>query len=456
MTRLPDESISFQNTTGDSGVENLYVYGQFNYSFEKDDLKVKSIEASESSTFKSDLIIEGNLSSTSGLNLTGDINIGGASGHVGLATFTDARFYGKIFDGDGDFGTSGQLLSSDGTDTVWIDASTTSVANANNVGVNANSTNADQFITFVGASSSNNPIRVNSNIKYNPSTNTLSAINIAGSSTAVNLNVTSDLTVGGKFKDGDNNFGSSGQVLSSDGTDTAWINAGSLTAGAAAEVGVTAVNDNASHFLTFVDSSSGNENIKVDTNLTYNPSTNTLNVPNISGNGSGLSGIEAFVTGMIILWYGNTGNIPTGFVLCDGNNSTPDLRDRFVVGAGSGYSPNNTGGSSSVTLSTSQLPSHNHSVSVSGTTSNKSLTGDITKISECYNVAGGATGVFTKKGTGNSPVTGSSSNSPTAGVDFDASHDHTFTASGTSGNQGSGVAIENRPPYYALCYIMKT
>ena len=120
----------------------------FNYSFENDDLEVKSIVASESSTFKSDIIIEGNLTSTSGLNLTGDINIGGASGHVGLATFTDTRFYGKIFDGDGDFGTAGQLLSSDGTDLNWIDASTTSVANANNVGTNANSTNADQFITF--------------------------------------------------------------------------------------------------------------------------------------------------------------------------------------------------------------------------------------------------------------------------------------------------------------------
>ena len=282
MTRLPDESISFQNTTGDSGVENLYVYGQLNYSFEKDDLKVKSIETSESSTFKSDLIIEGNLSSTSGLNLTGDINIGGASGHVGLATFTDARFYGKIFDGDGDFGTSGQLLSSDGTDTVWIDASTTSVANANNVGVNANSTNADQFITFVGASSGNNPIRVNSNIKYNPSTNTLSAINIAGSSTAVNLNVTGDLTVGGEFKDGDGNFGTSGQVLSSDGTDTRWVNTGSLTAGAASEVGVTAVNTDSDHFITFVDSSSGNENVRVDTDLLYNPSTNTLGAINIA------------------------------------------------------------------------------------------------------------------------------------------------------------------------------
>ena len=51
MTRLPDESISFQNTTGDSGVENLYVYGQLNYSFEKDDLKVKSINVSENATF---------------------------------------------------------------------------------------------------------------------------------------------------------------------------------------------------------------------------------------------------------------------------------------------------------------------------------------------------------------------------------------------------------------------
>ena len=323
MTRLPDESISFQNTTGDSGVENLYVYGQLNYSFEKDDLKVKSINVSENATFtgagsvattatgvlfsvgdggsSGDRVIQFKRATRStDINIqavnagTGATNLlfnqeGGAASFGGAisattGTFTGLYLNGKIFDGDGDFGTSGQLLSSDGTDTVWIDASTTSVANANNVGVNVNSTNADQFITFVGASSGNNPIRVNSNIKYNPSSNTLSAINIAGSSTAVNLNVTSDLTVGGKFKDGDNNFGSSGQVLSSDGTDTAWINAGSLTAGAAAEVGVTAVNDNASHFITFVDSSSGNENIKVDTNLTYNPSTNTLNVPNISGN----------------------------------------------------------------------------------------------------------------------------------------------------------------------------
>ena len=46
MTRLPDESISFQNTVGDSGVENLYVYGKLTYDFQGDDITVKSIISS--------------------------------------------------------------------------------------------------------------------------------------------------------------------------------------------------------------------------------------------------------------------------------------------------------------------------------------------------------------------------------------------------------------------------
>ena len=451
MTRLPDESIFLQNTTGDSGIENLYVYGKLNYDFKNDDITVNSLNVTGVSSFTSDVTFEGDITLDEITCRNADV--------TGVATVTTGLYVeGKLFDGDGDFGTSGQLLSSDGTDLAWIDASTTSVANANNVGTNSNSTNADQFITFVGTSSGNNPIRVNSNIKYNPSTNTLSQINIAGSSTSVNLNVTGDLTVGGKLKDGDGNFGTAGQVLRSDGTDTEWVNTGSLAAGAAAEVGVSAASANANHFITMVDTASGNENIRVDTDLTYNPVTNTLNVPNISGNGSGLSGIESFVTGMIILWYGNTGNIPTGFVLCDGNNNTPDLRDRFVVGAGSAYSPNNTGGSSSTTLSTSQLPSHNHSVSVSGTTGNPSpaLTGDVRRISEGFRASGTASGVFTKVNDPNNPITGASSNSPVAGFTFDGTHTHTFSASGTSTQAGGGAAHENRPPYYALCYIMKS
>ena len=433
MTRLPDESIFLQNTTGDSGIENLYVYGKFNYDFKNDDLTVKTLNVTGISSFTSDVTFTGDITLDEITCRNADV--------TGVATVTTGLYVeGKLFDGDGDFGTSGQLLSSDGTDLAWIDASTTSVANANNVGTNANSTNADQFITFVGASSGNNPIRVNSNIKYNPSTNTLSQINIAGSSTAVNLNVTGDLTVGGQLKDGDGNFGTAGQVLRSDGTDTEWVNTGSLAAGAAAEVGVSAASANANHFITMVDTASGNENIRVDTDLTYNPVTNTLNVPNISGNGSGLSGIESFVTGMIILWYGNTGNIPTGFVLCDGNNNTPDLRDRFVVGAGSAYSPNNTGGSSSVTLSESQLPSHNHSA-----TSTVNDPGHHHEYIDQYVVIN----------AGYRPWPANNNDCQQRNIDT-TNATTGITVSTTVGNTGSGTAIENRPPYYALCYIMKT
>ena len=432
MTRIPDSSIFNQNQTGDSGFENVYVYGKFNYDFSGEDLKVKSLNVTGISSFTSDVTFTGDITldeiTARNANVTGVATVG-----------TGLYLNGKLFDGDGDFGTAGQLLSSDGTDLNWIDASTTSVANANNVGTNANSTNADQFITFVSASSGNNPIRVNSNIKYNPSTNTLSAINIAGSSTSVNLNVTGNLTVGGQFKDGNGNFGTSGQVLSSDGTDTAWINAGSLTAGAAAEVGVSAATVNADHFVTMVDTASGNENVRVDTDLKYNPVTNTLTATNFAGSGTGLTGIEAFVTGMIILWYGNTGNIPTGFVLCNGSNSTPDLRDRFVVGAGSGYSPGNTGGNSSVTLSESQLPSHSHTASVSDPGHVHTTSFDNKK----YFPGGGSTSIG-YGGAGGYPADVFSMNSQSTGITV------------SNSNTGSGGAIENRPPYYALCYIMKT
>ena len=435
MTRTPDSSINVQNTTGDSGFENVYVYGKFNYNFENDEITVSKLNVTGISSFTSDVTFTGDITldeiTARNANVTGVATVG-----------TGLYLNGKLFDGDGDFGTAGQLLSSDGTDLNWIDASTTSVANANNVGTNSNSTNADQFITFVGASSGNNPIRVNSNIKYNPSTNTLSAINIAGSSTAVNLNVTGNLTVGGQFKDGDGNFGTSGQVLSSDGTDTAWINAGSLTAGAAAEVGVSAATVNADHFITMVDTASGNENVRVDTDLKYNPVTNTLTATNFAGSGTGLTGIEAFVTGMIILWSGAANAIPSGFVLCNGSNSTPDLRGRFVVGYAdndSDYDVGDQGGSKQVTLSTSQLPSHSHTASVSDPGHVHSTSFDNKK----YFPGGGSTSIG-YGGAGGYPADVFSMNSQSTGITV------------SNSNTGSGSAIENRPPYYALCYIMKT
>ena len=75
----------------------------------------------------------------------------------------------------------------------------------------------------------------------------------------------------------------------------------------------------------------------------------------------------ALPTGIISLWYGSIASIPSGWSLCDGSGSTPDLRDRFVVGAGTGgsYAVDATGGSTTSgahTLLTAEIPAHTHTV----------------------------------------------------------------------------------------------
>ena len=64
--------------------------------------------------------------------------------------------------------------------------------------------------------------------------------------------------------------------------------------------------------------------------------------------------------GSIIPWYGNLANIPDGFALCDGKNGTPDLRDRFLVGAGNTYKLGDIGGENSVKLEATQIGNHYH------------------------------------------------------------------------------------------------
>ena len=146
----------------------------------------------------------------------------------------------------------------------------------------------------------------------------------------------------------------------------------------------------------------------------------------------------SFVTGMILMFTGSTA--PSGWALCDGQNGTPDLRDRFIVGTGSTYSSGNTGGANSVTLTESQLPSHNHTFSGSGSDSH----GHSIKTGQDDDSSTRAvtTTAFASSTTNRSGLVNSST--------------VTISISGNTGNKGSGNSHENRPPYYALAFIMKT
>ena len=140
-------------------------------------------------------------------------------------------------------------------------------------------------------------------------------------------------------------------------------------------------------------------------------------------------------TGAILLWSGSLGSIPSGYVLCDGSNSTPDLRDRFIVGAGSTYAVGATGGTADAIV-----VSHTHT----------------------------ATSVVTDPGHTHPPLNGSSFAGQGGSSQFNGPNTNT-AISATTGSATTGITVattnastgtsgtgQNLPPYYALAYIMKT
>ena len=181
-------------------------------------------------------------------------------------------------------------------------------------------------------------------------------------------------------------------------------------------------------------------------------------------------------SGVIVMWSGSIASIPAGWALCNGSNGTPDLRDRFVVGAGSTYAVGATGGANTVTLTTANLPSHTHSISGSGTTSGQSA-GHTHGFSAVTSLAGdhahsfgvqvmwqadGSGPFFVSNGVYQYGLISQTQNagnhthsvSGTTGS-TNSDHTHTFSFSGTSGATGSATAVDIRPPYYALAYIQK-
>jgi len=145
-------------------------------------------------------------------------------------------------------------------------------------------------------------------------------------------------------------------------------------------------------------------------------------------------------SGCIAIWSGSVVSIPAGWYLCNGLNGTPDLRDRFVVGAGSHYARNDTGGAATVTtsatvtiashtLTKSEIPKHTH--------------GTITD-----NYPSGYVGDWGGAGIGDYLTGFAKSSGNTGSTGGGGGHKHTASFSGTSGQA-------KLPSYYAACYIQK-
>lgn len=153
-------------------------------------------------------------------------------------------------------------------------------------------------------------------------------------------------------------------------------------------------------------------------------------------------------TGSIVMWSGAISTIPSGWALCDGAGSTPDLRGMFVIGAGGAYPVGASGGAAThdhggktgeTVLTEAMTPPHQHHVVGPAGVSNDALTGTNSVSQE--RTTGGDT-EYILNGNPAGAVNGVSSE-PVGDGSANEGHDHVITS-------GS-----NLPPYFALCYIIK-
>jgi hypothetical protein len=147
---------------------------------------------------------------------------------------------------------------------------------------------------------------------------------------------------------------------------------------------------------------------------------------NASGSGATIP------SGLIAIWSGSTGSIPSGWLLCNGTNGTPDLRNSFILGAGSTYSVGQTGGSTDAIV-----VSHTHTATSTVTDPGHTHTTNATYY--------GSSGPAASSGGSNLP-TGATINTATTGI----------TVATTNASAGTSGAGANMPPFYALAFIMKS
>lgn len=195
--------------------------------------------------------------------------------------------------------------------------------------------------------------------------------------------------------------------------------------------------------------------------------------------------------GVITMWYGAIAEIPSGWALCNGQTvqksdasgpiTTPDLRNRFIVGAGSTYAVNATGGSTSYNFTMQAAGGHTHSASTGsagshnhgGATAGHALT--VNQLPSHTHTYQRATSVQTSLTSASTYAEPFSFNTPTGGLNYDypqtgaaggneahahgisadGSHTHTVTVDAVAAHSHTIDTATVIPPYYALAYIMK-
>lgn len=167
--------------------------------------------------------------------------------------------------------------------------------------------------------------------------------------------------------------------------------------------------------------------------------------------------------GVIVLWSGSQAAIPAGWALCNGSNGTPDLRNRFVVGAGNTYSVAAQGGSTDAAL-----VAHTHSATLSGATAGAgSHSHGVSDPGHAHSYVA-PVGTRTDDGTTrplNYVIGGTLDQGPNTiataasgtGISINAVGDHAHGVSVSGATDVSGVTASNAnlPPFYALCYVMR-
>ena len=154
------------------------------------------------------------------------------------------------------------------------------------------------------------------------------------------------------------------------------------------------------------------------------------------GNGAELTGIVSIPTGVIVMWSGSVASIPSGWTLCDGSNGTPDLRNRFIAGAGtdtlSVWGFDATSGATTFTGGQSYVGVN----SIGGSIAHKLIVSEMPSHTHSYQKANSPGGGQDQAGSGSGDA---------------VKHENQNTSAAGGNNYH-----ENRPPYYALAFIMKT